>query len=198
MKELGVEGVYTRLLNGDLQKLNYDFPVSKRHITLDKLISASYNLLKKNEQTLFRRLGIFSGSVGVFGVRGSIKAVATICNLGDLPTDELHLINSLKALANHNLVIFADELTGIAHATIRDYALLKLLKDKDENAKINIKFLIYYLITFDKEALVFDSETESLKLREKSTEQTGSILQALAMRMQMIDLLLLNFLVLQP
>jgi predicted ATPase len=184
--ELEVDGVYTRLLKGNLQKLKYDFPSSKRHVSLDTLIRSSYNLLKKNEKTLFRRLGMFGRRQGVFQSGGSIKAVATICNLGDLPTQEFRLINSLKTLANHNLIIFADELIEIAHNTIREYALRKLNENEQESGAIELRFIVYYLKIYDEEAVFFD-EKGDWYLRKNSTEQLGSALHALQMRMELIE-----------
>jgi len=90
---------------------------AQRQRTLRGAIEWSYGLLSPDEQTLFRRLGVFAGG-------WSLDAAEQICDRGDLGTD---LLEGLASLVDKSLVR-ADELTGRFSLleTIREFAAEKL------------------------------------------------------------------------
>ena len=170
VKRLGIEGVYQRLLNSGIQELEYDFPDNTHHRTLDRLIERSYELLDEQEQTLFRRLGVFIH-------RCSIRAVAAICNFGDLPTSETDLLNILRTLSNHNLVTFEKEVIDIAHNTLRDYARRKL--GAEEKRKADARFLFYYKKTINDEmkaAMEIEDREENFKAADIFFSQAANMI----------------------
>jgi predicted ATPase len=65
-----------------------------RQRTLRGAIAWSYDLLSADEQTLFRRLGVFAGGF-------TLEAAEAVCDLGDLDTD---VLDCLASLVDRNLV----------------------------------------------------------------------------------------------
>jgi predicted ATPase/class 3 adenylate cyclase len=91
---------------------------SDRQRTLRGAIAWSYELLRQDEQSLFRRLAVFAGG-------WSFEAAQAICDRGDL---ELDVLDGLASLADKSLVrssaADADRFTMLE--TIREFALEKL------------------------------------------------------------------------
>jgi len=148
-----IEKVYDMLLQGDLQSHIYHLRDSERHITLDRVIEASYLLLSKQEQRLFRRLAMFydtsffvssffSWSLLSFTPSCTIEAAAAICLGADAGAKEF--LNSATTLRNHNLVtITKSGRISIIHNTIYHYAIQKL-KDEDDEEQIRKQFIDYF------------------------------------------------------
>jgi predicted ATPase len=90
---------------------------SDRQRTLRGAIAWSYDLLTPDEQTLFRRLGVFAGGF-------TLAAAETVCDRGDLDTD---VLDGLASLVDKSLVR-ADELRErfTLLETIREFSLEKL------------------------------------------------------------------------
>src|SRR5208283_742294 len=99
-----------------------------RQQTLRNTVDWSYGLLNGAEQTLFRRLSVFSGGC-------TLEAVEAVCDTkGDLGLDALEGMASLvdKSLAQQ--VEQVDEETRfIMLSTIREYALERLAESNDES-----------------------------------------------------------------
>ena len=91
---------------------------SARQRTLRGAIEWSYGLLTPDEQTLFRRLGVFAGG-------WSLDAAEQICDRGDLGTD---LLEGLASLVDKSLVqaVEGDEERFTMLETIREFASDKL------------------------------------------------------------------------
>ncbi|HYT40730.1 MAG TPA: NB-ARC domain-containing protein, partial [Methylomirabilota bacterium] len=121
--ELGIDEVYNTLLSGKIQRLKYtyykdDRQVSKDQISIEEVVRWSYGQLEPDAKKLFRRLGLF--------VSGCTKGVAaTVCNLGDLPTDDPNFTNIILTLRKHHLVTYQDEdrRINIAHNILREFGL---------------------------------------------------------------------------
>jgi predicted ATPase/serine/threonine protein kinase len=100
-----------------------------RQQTLRNTVDWSYGLLNGAEQTLFRRLSVFSGGC-------TLEAVEAVCDTkGDLGLDVLEGMTSLvdKSLAQQ--VERVDKETRfIMLSTIREYALERLGESNDESA----------------------------------------------------------------
>ncbi|MEO8393544.1 MAG: LuxR C-terminal-related transcriptional regulator [Chloroflexota bacterium] len=101
--------------------------IEPRHRTLNAAIDWSYQLLNEDEQTLFRRLGIFVGG-------WTFEAVEAVC------TENLNLnvLDGLASLLDKNLVKQAtglgDEPRFMMLETIREYALAQLTPSSEFDA----------------------------------------------------------------
>ncbi len=111
-----------------------------RQQTLRNTVDWSYGLLNGAEQTLFRRLSVFSGGC-------TLEAVEAVCDTkGDLGLDVLEGMASLvdKSLAQQ--VEQVDKETRfIMLSTIREYALERLAESNDESATRRAH-AAYYLV----------------------------------------------------
>jgi|HubBroStandDraft_6_1064221.scaffolds.fasta_scaffold00834_5 predicted ATPase len=111
-----------------------------RQQTLRNTVDWSYGLLNGAEQTLFRRLSVFSGG-------STLEAVEAVCDTkGDLGLDVLEGMTSLvdKSLAQQ--VERVDKETRfIMLSTIREYALERLAESNDESATRRAH-AAYYLV----------------------------------------------------
>ncbi|MBI1281211.1 MAG: tetratricopeptide repeat protein [Anaerolineaceae bacterium] len=91
-----------------------------RHRTLNNAIEWSYQLLNVDEQTLFRRLGVFVGG-------WTLEAVEEIC----MDNLNLNLLDGIALLLDKNLImrehISGGELRFTMLETIREYALGQLI-----------------------------------------------------------------------
>ena len=100
-----------------------------RQRTMRDAVAWSHDLLSPAEQTLFRRLAVFDGGIGL------PAAAAVVGTLGDLLPD---LERSLEALVDHSLLQAQDDPTGeprlLMLETIREYAAEQLAVSGEEAA----------------------------------------------------------------
>ena len=111
-----------------------------RQQTLRNTVDWSYGLLNSAEQTLFRRLSVFTGGC-------TLEAVEAVCDTkGDLGLDVLDGMASLvdKSLAQQVEQI-GKETRFIMLSTIREYALERLADSDDESATRRAH-AAYYLV----------------------------------------------------
>lgn len=98
-----------------------------RHRTLNAAIDWSYQLLSTEEQTLFRRLGVFVGG-------WTLEAAEFVC----IEEANLHLIEGLASLLDKNLVKQDARSDGeprfLMLETIREYALQQLVASYELDA----------------------------------------------------------------
>ncbi len=148
-----------------------------RQQTLRNTVEWSYGLLNGAEQTLFRRLSVFSGS-------STLEAIEAVCDTkGDLGLDVLDGMASLvdKSLAQR--VEEADKETRFMMlSTIREYALERLTESNDESATRRAH-AAYYLVLAEEGAEEmagqpewldrFDVEHENFRLAIDHLIKTG-------------------------
>jgi predicted ATPase/DNA-binding CsgD family transcriptional regulator len=125
-KVLGPDAILARLEQGRemLVEPGADFP--SRHHSLQKAISASYELLPNDEQTLFRRLGVFIGGFDHESLEG-------VCTGRGITPD--HAIRMLAHLIDKSLV--QQETAGDRYRlleTIREYAVQRLEASSEAKA----------------------------------------------------------------
>jgi len=111
-----------------------------RQQTLRNTVDWSYGLLNGAEQTLFRRLSVFSGGC-------TLEAVEAVCDTkGDLGLDVLDGMASLVDKSLVQQVEQADKETRfVMLSTIREYALERLAEGKDESVARRAH-AAYYLV----------------------------------------------------
>src|SRR4051812_46493665 len=98
-----------------------------RQQTLRSTVDWSYGLLTTPEQTLFRRLSVFSGGC-------TLEAVEAVCDTrGDLGLDTFDAMASIvdKSLAQHVEPLNTEDRFFML-STIRRYALERLAESKDD------------------------------------------------------------------
>ncbi len=111
-----------------------------RQQTLRRTVDWSYGLLNASEQTLLRRLSVFTGGC-------TLEGVEAVCDTkGDLGLDVLDGMASMvdKSLAQHVEQVDA-ETRFFMLSTIREYALERLAESKDEPATRRAH-AAYYLV----------------------------------------------------
>lgn len=111
-----------------------------RQQTLRSTIDWSYGLLNAAEQTLFRRLSVFTGGC-------TLEGIEAVCDTkGDLNLDVLDGMASMvdKSLAQQVEQIDA-ETRFVMLSTIREYALERLVESNDESAARRAH-AAYYLV----------------------------------------------------
>ena len=111
-----------------------------RQQTLRGTVDWSYGLLNTAEQTLFRRLSVFSGGC-------TLEGVEAVCDTkGDLGLDALDGMTSMvdKSLAQHVEPLQA-ETRFFVLSTIREYALERLAESDDESVTRRAH-AAYYLV----------------------------------------------------
>jgi predicted ATPase/serine/threonine protein kinase len=111
-----------------------------RQQTLRRTVDWSYGLLNASEQTLFRRLSVFTGGC-------TLEGVEAVCDTkGDLGLDVLDGMASMvdKSLAQ-NVEQVAAETRFVMLSTIREYALERLA-DSDDAATAHRAHAAYYLV----------------------------------------------------
>jgi len=127
-----------------------------RQQTLRNTVDWSYGLLNDAEQTLFRRLSVFSGGC-------TLEAVEAVCDTkGDLGLDVLDGMASLvdKSLAQQ--VEQADKETRfVMLSTIREYALERLAEGNDESV-VRRAHAAYYLVLAEEGAEEIAAQPEWL------------------------------------
>jgi predicted ATPase len=112
-----------------------------RQQTLRSTVAWSYGLLNTAEQTLFRRISVFTGSC-------PLEAVEAVCDTkGDLGLDALDGMASMvdKSLAQHLEQPQDTETRFFMLSTIREYALERLAESDDESATRRAH-AAYYLV----------------------------------------------------
>jgi len=151
--------------NGLLDAANR-FSETERHRdkTLSILFEKIYELLKPDDQKLFRRLAIFAGAC-------YWETVAAVCIINkDLPEQEQQLKNLLMRLADHYLMFYTNGWADIAHNTIKAYARRKLDKE-DDKEQIETQYLDYYHDFLKKgDDLYSLSEKEESEAEKKARE----------------------------
>ena len=111
-----------------------------RQQTLRSTVDWSYGLLTSAEQTLFRRLSVFSGGC-------TLEAVEAVCDTrGDLGLDTFDAMASIvdKSLAQHVEPLDTEDRFFML-STIRRYALERLAESND-NASTRRTHAAYYLV----------------------------------------------------
>ncbi|HEY3228469.1 MAG TPA: helix-turn-helix domain-containing protein, partial [Roseiflexaceae bacterium] len=111
-----------------------------RQQTLRHTIAWSYDLLNDDEQTLFRRLGVFVGGC-------TLEAVEAVTTLNVPTFQRSNVLDGLAALVDKSLLrqsADGDEPRLIMLETIREYAL-EQLELSDEAAAIRRQHAAYYL-----------------------------------------------------
>ncbi|MEO8393975.1 MAG: tetratricopeptide repeat protein [Chloroflexota bacterium] len=112
--------------------------IEPRHRTLNNAIEWSYQLLNEEEQTLFRRLGVFVGG-------WTLEAAEAVCreNL------TLNILEGLASLLDKNLIRketgFDSEACFVMLETIHEYALGKLLENSSSAAAVRRKHTEYFV-----------------------------------------------------
>ena len=127
-----------------------------RQQTLRSTVDWSYGLLNAAEQTLFRRLSVFSGGCALEGVEA-------VCDTkGDLGLDVLDGMASMvdKSLAQ-NVEQAVGESRFLLLSTIREYALERLAESEDESATRRAH-AAYYLVLAEEGAKDVASHPEWL------------------------------------
>lgn len=126
---------------------------SERQRTLRGAIKWSYDLLTQDEQTLFRRLGVFAGGF-------SLHAAETVCDRGDLDMD---VLDGLASLVDKSLVqvVEEDEERFSILETIRGFAGEKL-EESGEVEEVRQAHVVYFV------ALAEDAEQHIQRLTESN------------------------------
>ncbi len=125
IKVLGVVQIHDMLVSKDYLNLQQPFADSVHHLSLEKLLAWSYDMLGEKEQKLFRRLSIFAGGCNT-------ETAIKVCNVGDLPNNIAEAVNLATKLNWHNLIVFVNQRIFMIHNTIQDYALFKLREVHEE------------------------------------------------------------------
>ncbi len=139
LRVLGVENLHARL-EDRLQLLSSrarDLP--QRHRTLRAALEWSWSLLHEDEQTVFRRLGIMSGSFDLDA------ALAVSCD-GQLT--EHAVIDALADLCDKSLIMVESQSGGATRYRLLEtmrYFALEQLRLADEEAKIRERHLAHFL-----------------------------------------------------
>jgi predicted ATPase len=111
-----------------------------RHQTLRNTLDLSYGLLNSAEQTLFRRLSVFTGGC-------TLEGVEAVCDTkGDLGLD---VLDGMASMVDKSLVQQVEQVDKETRffllSTIREYALERLTESNDESATRRAH-AAYYLV----------------------------------------------------
>jgi predicted ATPase/transcriptional regulator with XRE-family HTH domain len=111
-------------------------PMLPHHVTLRSLVDWSHDQLESPEQTLFRRLGVFSGGC-------TLEAIETIA--ADAQLEHADILASMSALVDKSMIV-AEPGRGRFRLleTMRQYAMEKLERS-GEHARYVAKHAAYYL-----------------------------------------------------
>ncbi|MDQ3854962.1 MAG: tetratricopeptide repeat protein [Chloroflexota bacterium] len=104
-----------------------------RQQTVRATIEWSHNLLGEDDQTLFRRLGVFTGS-------WTLEAAEALCSL----EGELDVVEALSALVDKSLVLPRGESRFWMLETVQEYALERL-EEAGESERLRRLHSDYYL-----------------------------------------------------
>ena len=129
-----------------------------RQQTLRSTVDWSYGLLNAAEQTLFRRLSVFSGGC-------TLEGVESVCDtMGDLGVDVLDGMASMvdKSLVQH---VVDTETRFTLLSTIREYALEHLVASPDERATRRAH-AAYFLVLAEEGAHEVTANSDWLNLFE--------------------------------
>jgi predicted ATPase len=144
-----------------------------RQQTLRNTVEWSYGLLNNAEQTLFRRLSVFTGGC-------TLEALEAVCDTkGDLGLDVLDGIASLvdKSLA-HQVEQADKETRFIMLSTIREYALERLA-ESDDKSVTRRAHAAYYLVLAEEGAEDIAAQPEWLDRFEVEHENFRSAIDYL-------------------
>ena len=140
----------------------------ERHQTLRATINWSYNLLTPSEQTLFRRLSVFTG-----GWR--LEAAEAICS--DEPSASVvrseDILNLLEQLINKSLVVVEEQEGETRYhflETIREYALEKL-SGSGEEQKVRNRHLDFFISLAEEGERHYRSREQSFWFRAMERER---------------------------
>jgi predicted ATPase/transcriptional regulator with XRE-family HTH domain len=132
-----------------------------RQQTLRALLDWSFQLLNAEEQHLFIRLAVFSGS-------WTLEAVEAICNNSDLEVETI--IDNLDSLVTKSLVI-TDKQASITRyrmlETIRQYASERLAQTKDA-ALFEERHIIYYASLAEQAERIINTPAGIINTSEES------------------------------
>src|SRR5215217_6389166 len=130
----------------------HDLPDRQR--TLRDTIAWSYDLLRPNEQTLFRRLGVFAGGC-------TLESAETVANL-DAPFD---VLEGMAALLDASL-LQSEELGGETRytmlETVREFALERLRESGEESATRDHHARYFLDLAERTHAVIFKTPTPAL------------------------------------
>jgi len=127
-----------------------------RHQTLRNTVDWSYSLLNGAEQTLLRRLSVFTGGC-------TLEAVEAVCDTkGDLGLD---VLDGMASMVDKSLVQQVEQVDKEARffmlSTIREYALERLAQSNDESATRRAH-AAYYLVLAEEGAEDITAQPEWL------------------------------------
>ncbi|HSH81837.1 MAG TPA: adenylate/guanylate cyclase domain-containing protein, partial [Herpetosiphonaceae bacterium] len=146
-----------KLLSGGARDLH------TRQQTLRATIDWSYNLLAPKEQTLFRRLGVFTGGF-------DLAAVDAVCGTGDEAGD---VFDTVAALVDNSVVRPVETLDGEPRftvlETIREYALERL-EAAGETGGLRRHHVEYFLLLAERGDLELRGPNELAWLNRLETE----------------------------
>ena len=146
-----------KLLSGGARDLH------TRQQTLRATIDWSYNLLAPEEQTLFRRLGVFAGGF-------DLAAVEAVCSNGDEAGD---VFDGVAALVDNSVVRPVETLDGEPRftllETIREYALERL-EAAGETGGLRRRHVEYFLTMAERGDLELRGPNELAWLNRLETE----------------------------
>jgi predicted ATPase/DNA-binding CsgD family transcriptional regulator len=127
LRSLGLEQVVERLNDRFRLLVGGSRTASPRHQTLEATIAWSHDLLSHGEQTVLRRLSVFSGTF-------SLDAAEHVCRGGTVTSASV--IDALTALVERSFVS-CEGTSGTAryrlHETMREFARLRLREADEEN-----------------------------------------------------------------
>ncbi len=158
----GIDKVYAKLLTGNINPKIYTIARTTWQNVLTTLTAYKYDLLEKEEQKLFRRLGIFAGTC-------TIDAASEVCNFKNIS----ELRKTLYQLRTHNLVTVTNEFINM-HPIQRLFAREKLREE--ESDWIRTRYIDYYyqLVTDYAKAQYYEEEESTQQDLENYAKHTLS------------------------
>ncbi len=147
-------------------------PGPARHRTLQLALDWSHNLMSDHEQTLFRRLSVFTGTFG-------LEAAEQVCSWDDL--DVAAITGLLGSLVDKSLVIAIDRGTAATRFrmldTVHQYGLDRLT-EKEELELFNRRHCAFFT-SFTEEASPYLRGRDQVAWHERLTQDIGNLRLAL-------------------